>query len=159
MSEKEFASTLKGNETDKVERICAILREHKITIQDALIDFVAALCDVDKDKMMNASGMGDSSLAYARWFYWYANKVLTGDTYKKMSEDSGKQGKKVTLMCVMKGALKMSAMIENIPIWRKRWIIMKRVIRESEYNGVGKADNSPIKIVAPKNIEIEIQKK
>jgi hypothetical protein len=159
MNEKEFASTLKGNEKDKVERVCAILREHKITIQDALIDFVAALCDVDKDKMMNASGMGDSSLAYARWFYWYANKVLTGDTYKKMSEDSGRQGKKVTLMCVMKGALKMSAMIENIPIWRKRWIIMKRVIRESEYNGVGKADNSPIKIVAPKNIEIEIQKK
>lgn len=131
MSEKELLSALGDNEKNTVERVCTILREHKLNIQDALIDFVAALCDVDKDKMMNTSGMGDIGLAYARWFYWYTNKVLTGDTYRKMAEDSEKHGKKVTLMCVIKGALKMSSMIENEPIWRKRWIIMKRIIREN----------------------------
>lgn len=131
MNEKELVSVLGDNEKNTVERVCAILRGHKLNIQEGLMDFIAALCDVDKHAMMNALGKRDVSLFHARWFYWYANKALTGDTYKKMSEDSTKHGKKVSMICVMKGVLKMSTMIDSEPIWRKRWIIMKRVIKEN----------------------------
>lgn len=159
MSEKEFATTLKGNETNKVERICTILREHKITIQNALIDFVAALCDVDKHEMMYISGKGNAHLTQARWFFWYASRMLLGATYNEMSEDSAKIGTHVTKHGIMLGVLRMATMTEQEPIWRKRWMIMKRIIKESDNNNIDKEDNQPIKIVVPKDIEIEIQKK
>ena len=159
MSEKEITSILKDNEEDKVERICAILREHKITIQDALIDFVAALCDVNKHDMVNVVGKGNAHLTQARWFFWYANRMLLGATYNEMSEDSAKIGTHVTKHGIMLGVLRMATMTEQEPIWRKRWMIMKRIIKESENNSIDKADNQPIKIVVPKDIEIEIQKK
>lgn len=158
MSEKEITSILKNNEEDKVERICTILREHKITIQDALIDFVAALCDVDKHEMMYISGKGNTHLVYARWFYWYVCRMLLGATYKEMSKDSAKIGTQITKHGIMLGVLRMATMTEQEPIWRKRWMIMKRIIKESENNSMGIESDQPIKIVVPKNVEIEIQK-
>lgn len=152
MNEKELVSVLKENDRNTIERVCAILNEHKITIRDNLADFVAALCDVDKDKMMNISGRGDAHLSYARWFYWYTSRMLLGSTYKEMSENHARIGARVTQHGIMQGVARMATMTEEEPIWRKRWIIMKRIIEESK-------KNPPIKIVVPKEVEIEIEKK
>lgn len=140
-----------------VEKICEHLRASEISIQDWMLDFVASLCDVNKDEIFAPTDV--VYLAHARWLYWFACRYMTGESYDKIAKQDFHGGHPYTARTVQNGVNKMSIMIDNLPLWKKRWVILKQIIKV--YNEDKSGETSKITIVVPKqlnDVKIEIIK-
>ena len=155
MTEEEIKQTLESDERNAMQLVCDILSNHEKSISMYLADFVASLCSVDKERMFSACN--DIDVAQARWLYFYAYRYMTNDTYEKIGKLSGElYGKKFTKVGVAASVNKMYTLIEQQPIWRKRWTIVKRIIKLQ--NKMVFEPQVPITITIPKNVELTIKK-
>lgn len=110
-----------------IEEACRHLRQHERDIQNYIADFVASLCDVKKEEMFSHSDV--VFFAHARWFYWYAYRYMTNESYDKIAKQDFHGGHSFTSRTIQNGVNKMFMMIERDAIWKKRWTIIKRIIR------------------------------
>jgi hypothetical protein len=154
MIEEEIKKELEENERKTIQCICDTLTNYEGRIRLYLADFIASLCEVDKDKMFSACNELD--VAQARWLYWYAYRYMTGETYEKIGKLSGLYGKTFTKVGVAASVNKMYTLIEQQPIWRKRWVIVKRIIKVQ--NEMLVEPPIPVTITIPKNVELTIKK-
>lgn len=148
----------KMSEIDKqtLDSICDLLRGYESKIQYWLAYFVSSLCNVEIDKML--TDCNTLSVAQSRWLFWYAYRRMTNETYEKIANVSSQYyGKFFTTATVANGITKMAQMIECEPIWTKRWVIIKRIIKQYRENLI--ENEEPIKIVVPKNAKVELKRK
>lgn len=155
MTEEEVKRNLEENERITMQSVCDTLRNHEGCTRAYLASFVASLCNVDEERMFSACN--DLDVAQARWLFWYAYRYMTNETYEKIGRLSEElYGKVYTKVCVASSVNKMYSLIEQQPVWRKRWTIIKRIIKES--NGTVVEPPTPITITIPKNVELTIKK-
>jgi hypothetical protein len=114
---------------------------------------VASLCDVDRDKMFTECNNID--VVQARGLYWYARRYMTGDTYEKIGK-TPTDGKTFTKVGVATSVNKMAHLIESQPIWKKRWNVIKRIIKLQ--NEMVFEPQVPMTITIPKNVQLTIKK-
>lgn len=148
----------KMSEIDKqtLDSICDLLRGYESKIQYWLAYFVSSLCNVEIDKML--TDCNTLSVAQSRWLFWYAYRRMTNETYEKIANVSSQYyGKFFTTATVANGITKMAQMVECEPIWTKRWVIIKRIIKQYRENLI--ENEEPIKIVVPKNAKVELKRK
>lgn len=156
MTEDEVVQELKDNEKQMVDSICSVLSAYEGNIRLCLSKFVAALCDVEIERMFSNDNHLD--VAQARWLFWYAYRYMTGETYEKIGRLSEPiYNKSFTKVGVAASVNKMYALIEQQPIWRKRWTIIKRVIKQSE-NFIDESATKPIRITIPKDANVELKR-
>lgn len=127
--DEEIRDELVAKEHSSTEDICRLLREHESDIHSYLAQFVASICDVDVDRMMNDGGDNARYTAQCRWLFWLSYRYLTSEPYGKMAERLGKYGKKFTTSGINFGVNKMSQMVDEDTVWKKRWIMVKRIVR------------------------------
>lgn len=155
MTEEEIKQELEENERITMQCVCDTLLNYEGKIRTYLADFVASLCNVDRDRMFSESNSLD--VAQARWLFWYAYRYMTNETYEKIGKLSGElYGKTFTKVGVASSVNKMYTLIEQQPIWRKRWTIIKRIIKLQ--NEMVFEPQVPITITVPKNVELTIKK-
>ena len=156
MTEEEIKQNLEENERKTIEYICGALNTYGFNVRLYLADFIASLCNVEKEKMFSTCNNLD--VAQARWLFWYAYRYMTNETYEKIGKLSGElYGKTFTKVGVAASVNKMYELIENGGIWRKRWLIVKRIIKFSN-TLIEEQENQPIKIIIPKDANVELIK-
>lgn len=156
MTEEETKQNLEENERITMQCVCDTLRQYGSRTRIYLADFIAALCDVEKERMF--SDCKDLDVAQARGLFFYAYRYMTNETYKKIGELSKDvYGKVFTKMGVAESVNKMYELIEQQPIWRKRWTIVKRIIKQTNTLVEDEAQE-PIKIIIPKNANVELKR-
>ena len=154
MVDDKVVSELKESQDFHIKKAVEHLLLCEKDINKYLSDFVAALCNVPKDKMLSNTHV--VYCAHARYLYWYAYRYMTNDSYENIAAQCGKNGHRYTQSAIATGVNKMSTMIENEPLWNKRWLIVKRIIKES--NGSLSEPPVQITITVPKNVEVTIKK-
>ena len=156
MTEEEIKQELANNEQRMIECVCDALSNYKLDMRTYLARFVSALCDVEIERMFSDDNHLD--VAQARWLFWYAYRYMTGETYEKIGKLSEKiYGKSFTKVGVASSVNKMYELIEQQPIWRKRWTIIKRIIKQSE-SLIEENAQKPIKIIIPKDANVELKR-
>lgn len=139
-----------------IDEICSLLRLHEHRIQDYLVDFVAATCDVDKSDMM--TNVSELSTIHSRWLFWYAYRYMTNEPFIRISNVTARYGKKFTEQSIANCVNKMGNMIANETIWTKRWVIIRHIIKLRDK--AAKNDlQDVIKVVVhhPKNVEVKLK--
>lgn len=155
MNEETVKYKLEENERNTIQTVCETLKNYEGEMMSCIASFVAALCDVDEKDMFSNKNTLDA--AQARSLFWYAYRYMTNETYDKIGRLSLKPfGKKFTAFGVSASVNKMHNLIEQQPIWRKRWTILKRVIKTQ--NALVVEPNIPVTITIPKNVELTIKK-
>lgn len=155
MTEEQIKMSLNENDSNTAQRVCEALRDYGSNARQHLADFVASLCNIDKERMQ--SKCNDLDVAQCRWMFWFAYRFMTNETYDKIGRISEQlYGKRYTKVGVSIGVSKMSSLIEQNSMWKKRWTIIKRVIKESNETLV--EPPTPITITIPKNVELTIKK-
>ena len=156
MTEEEIKQELVNNEQRMIECVCNALSNYEIDMRTHLARFVSALCDVEIERMFSDDNHLD--VAQARWLFWYAYRYMTGETYEKIGKLSERiYGKSFTKVGVASSVNKMYELIEQQPIWRKRWTIIKRIIKQSE-SLIEENAQKPIKIIIPKDANVELKR-
>lgn len=156
MTEEEIKQNLEENERITMKCVCDTLSAYGGRIRLYLADFIASLCNVEKEKIFSTCNNLD--VAQARWLFWYAYRYMTNETYEKIGKLSGElYGKTFTKVGVAASVNKMYELIENGGIWRKRWLIVKRIIKISN-TLIEEQENQPIKIIIPKDANVELIK-
>ena len=157
-TDEQIKSDWQRLENDNIEKACEYLRGYESDIEEYLAEIVASLCNVDAKEMLS-----DTSVAYlaqARWLYWYAIRYMTNETYDKIAERTrAKSSYKFTPNGIGQSINKMSSMITNEPIWTKRWVIIKRIIkmRDVVVNERDGNETLTMRIIAPKGIKVELK--
>lgn len=143
-----------------LEKACEHIRMCEVSIQSYLSDIVASLCDIEKEKMFTATDV--VFIAHARWFYWYCYRYMTKESYDKIAMQDFHNQHKFNARTVQNAVSKMSMMIDSEPLWRKRWLVVKQLIKI--YNGEeSEKPIMPITIQIPKElkgiVKVEIKEK
>ena len=155
MTEEEVKQELEDNERMMIKCVCDTICNYRININVYLADFVATICNIEKERIF--SNTNDHDVAQARALFWYAYRYMTGETYKqigKISKDV--YGKSFSSIGVATGVYKMHQLIEEQPIWRKRWTVLKRIIKMQ--NTINVEQSVPVTITVPKNVELTVKK-
>lgn len=138
----------------KIADAVECLRNYDMDVFEYIADVVASVCNVDVCRML--SDDRTMQIVQARWLYWFAYRYLTNSTYERISEETScGASKQYTYAGVGIGINKMSAMIAEDPVWRRRWGVVKRVLKlinEEEE----KTFNHIITIQVPKEIKDKI---
>lgn len=155
-SDEQIQREWESLDNDDIKQICNILSKHETKIQEYLINCVAALCDVPTDEMMTSTS--NVSCVHARWFFWYTYRYMTNEPFAKIAERTNKNyGRLYSIPTVANGVNKISEMIASNGIWNKRWVLIKRIIKQrntSEING--QIDNNRVVINVPKDMKTKV---
>lgn len=108
------------------KEIEVILRRMDYDTQDMVSSFVASICNVDVADMLSSSN--NLHLAQSRSLYWYAMRYLTKDTYQRISERSKLDGHAFSPESIAISIPKMTELIENDSVWKRRWVIVRRML-------------------------------
>ena len=127
MVDDKVVSELKESQDFHIKKAVEHLQLCEKDINKYLSDFVAALCEVPKNSMLSNTHV--AYCAHARYLYWYAYRYMTNESYEKIAAMSCESGHKYTQSAIATGVNKMSTMIEEEPLWNKRWLIVKRIIK------------------------------
>lgn len=153
-SDEKVRESLREIDEATIQKACDILRSYDTQTREYLARIVASVCSCDESKILyDTSNLNNS---HARWLYWYAYRYMTNDSYKAIAMKSN-NGRKFTESCVGICVAKMTMMIESEPIWKKRWLIVKRVIKailnsdESE-----KRETLTLRVISPKGVNVEL---
>ena len=159
---EENVSREMGNLAEsKIEQICQLMTGIETSVIDYMADFVSALCGIDKNDLLTNASRAHTS--QPRWFLWYSIRYLTNESYEKIAMRMHGIGLDVTPSGIGIGISKMSFLIESEPIWKKRWVIVKKIIKA--YNeGIGLAGDNErkkkaVKVVIdkPDGIDVEVE--
>lgn len=155
MTEEEIKQNLEENERLMMTCVCDTLVNYERCVRTYLADFIASLCNVETERMFSDDNHLD--VAQARWLFWYAYRYMTNETYEKIGKLSGElYGKVFTKVGVASSVNKMNIMIEQQPIWKKRWAIVRRIIKTQ--NEIVFEPQIPVTIAVPKNVVLTIKK-
>lgn len=155
MTEEELNKELEENERLMVQCVCDTIRNGQINVAKYLAEFIASLCLIDRDMMFSRTSEHDA--VQARGLFFYAYRYMTGDTYEHIGRISKDVfGTAFTATGVVTRVNSMYELIEQQPIWRKRWTIVKRIIKSQ--NEMVAEPPIPITIKVPKNVEITIKR-
>lgn len=161
--DEEIKSEILALEHSSAEDICKLLREHESDIHAYLARFVASICDVDYYEMMNDNGSNSRYNAQCRWLFWLAYRYMTSEPYGKMAERLGKYGKRFTTSGINFGVNKMTQMVDSDTVWKKRWIMVKRIVRiYNETTNVpmqNLCESTTVKVVVykPTNVDVKFE--
>lgn len=161
MIEEKASSGLREIESESFSRILELLRNHESEILVNIEKVVSSLCDIDCDKMMGGSTTYYS--AQCRWLYWYTYRYMTNEPYNKMSKRLGKHGHEYTPSAITIGVNRMAQMVESDTVWKKRWIILKRIIKAYDETNVTsvRSNEEPVRvkvvITKPRNVDIKVE--
>ena len=151
MIDNNGATELQGSQDYHIGKIIEHLRMCEQTTKDNLADFISALCNVPKEEMLSNTHV--VYCAHARYLYWYAFRYMTNESYENIAIQCGKDGHRYTQSAIATGVNKMSTMIETEPLWNKRWVVVKKIIKsKSQDNAI---DNT-IVIQVPKDLKGKI---
>lgn len=117
-------------ELDSMDKILQALRSREINVLDYLADISSAICNVTKEDMFGSKDK--SVISQTRWFFWYSYRYMTGESYERiasLTKDYSGTDKDFTRSAIGMGIRRMSELITNDPLWNKRWIIIKRIIK------------------------------
>ena len=143
-------------ENENIERACELLRGQEYAVQDYMAEISAALCDVDVKEMLSETSV--AYLSQARAFFWFSVRYMNSETYDKIAERTQKHGGfHFTPNGIGQAINKMARLIEKEPIWKKRWIMMKRVIKIRELANRDDGMESTITVRVPKGVRVEIE--
>lgn len=138
----------------KIADAVECLRNYDMDVFEYIADVVASVCNVDVCKMLSNDRSAQN--VQARWLYWYTYRYLTGFTYERISEETSNSiTKQYTYAGIGIGINKMSVMIAEDPLWKRRWGVVKRVanlINEEEE----KTFNHVLTIQIPKELKDKI---
>lgn len=128
------------------------LGNYERSIQDYIAECVASICNVDLNSMF--CNFDKIHTAHARWLFWYAVKYMTNMSCRCVAEQTSVYGKKYTEQGIARSINKMSLMIENETLWKRRWTIIKKIIKlgEPERN-----DIPTITIVVPRELKDKVK--
>lgn len=155
MDVEQINKEIMQGEIDVIQHICEALRKYEVHIPTHLSKFVASICGVDVKNMF--SDCHNLEVSHARWLFWYAYRYTTNETYEKIGKLSTNYcGKYFSKAAVALSVKKMDELIEQQSIWKKRWFVIKQIIKE--YNGLVIEPSVPITITIPKNVELTIKK-
>lgn len=141
-------------EQETLDKVCELLKGYETRMQDYLAHFVASLCDVKLEDMLTDCNVLHA--AQARWLYWYSYRYMTSETYDKIAERTARYfGKRFTMQGVAAGVNKMAQMIEQEPIWKKRWTIIKRLLKSRDDNVNETPSTIRIVAYAPKGTQVK----
>ena len=155
MVKSDEAIKSEWQQMDSVEHILDVIRNHEYDIRRYLADTVAALCDVDVETML--TDCDKIYISQARSLYWYAYRYMTNESYEKIVDATARiYGKRFTIGGIANAVTKMSSLIESEPLWKKRWTIIKRIIKLRDTNTEEREDNT-IVIQVPRDIKDKIQ--
>lgn len=118
---------LQGSQDYHISKIIEHLRMCEQATKDNLADFISALCNVPKEEMLSNTHV--VYCAHARYLYWYAYRYMTNESYNNIAIQCGKNGHRYTQSAIATGVNKMSVMIEQEPLWNKRWGVVKKIIK------------------------------
>lgn len=138
-------------EVDGINHILDVIRSYEYNIYDYLAETVAALCDVDVKLML--SGSEKVYVSQARALFWYAYRYMTNETYEKIALMTNRYHT-FARVSVGQSINKMGVMIETEPLWKKRWVIIKRIIKLREQNADTVVDT--ITITIPKHLRDKV---
>ena len=155
MTEGQFKDVINKNTSEITGVACEAIRDKTVNIHKCLAELIASLCMMDVETMMSDDTSPD--VAQARYLLWYAQRYVTDYTYEKIGKISGDMfGRTYTRFRVSRGVNSMHMLIEQKPVWNKRWNILKTAIKE--YNAMICEPPVPITITIPKNVELTIKK-
>ena len=160
-TEEEINNDIERLRDYHIRKALEHLHKHEQAIVEYMADFVASLCDVRKEDIHSDSDV--VYIAHARWLYWYACRYLMNESYSKMSEQSSRNGHTFSIRTIQNGTSKMATMVEDEPTWKRRWSIVRHIIKLYNDTTVHKQDNT-IVIQVPKGmlndkVQIKIQEK
>jgi len=157
-TDKEIQMDVERIDTNTINVVCDTLRRYNSDTREYLANIVASVCDVTFEEMMQDTKHLYN--AHARWLFWYAYRYMTNESYDSIANKT-KEYRKFTEACVGICISKMSMMIEQEPIWKKRWILTKRVIKAILDNGNDGIMDIPnvitLKVTPPKGVDIKLQ--
>lgn len=155
-SEQQILEDINVIEENTLLTAGALLRKYNHNMRDYLAAFVADICDVNVCDMLQASS--PSSIVFARWLYWYAYRYMTNESYDTIAVKLGKP-RMFTPTNISLSVTKMSMMINNEPIWGKRWSITKKVVKAILRTSDSEMNGAPIKvkITHPKGVSVELK--
>lgn len=128
------------------------LGDYEKDIQGYIAESVARICNVDKNAMF--SDFDKVHTAHARWLFWYAVKYMTNVSCRRVAEQTSIYGKRYTEQGIARAVGKMGSMIENEPMWKRRWSVIKRIIKLQYDN---EEQDETIIIQIPKSIKNKIK--
>lgn len=135
------------------------LRNYEQDITMYLADCVASVCDIDKETMFADNEVLHA--AHARWLFWLSYRYMTHISFAKIAKSTDNLGHRFDARTIQNGANKMSMMVEGEPIWKKRWTIIRRIIRL--FDKQDEREDRTIVVNIPKElkeqIKIEIKEK
>lgn len=160
--DNDVSNKLQEIETSYLDEVLECLKKRDIAIRNFLADVVATLCDVDKNAMLTTGNV--VNISQARWLFWYAYRYMTSESYAKIADITASlNGKHFTLQSVASSVSRMAMMIDKEPMWKKRWEILRRIIKSNENTTSEKNIDNTIVIHVPKGIKefinIEIKEK
>jgi len=162
MNEDKIKAEIESAEAENISAVCDMLKEQGRDILSRLADIVASMCDVNKEDLLEKKKLS-LHVSQSRWLYWYTYRQMTHEPYNKMAERLGKSGYGFHPMSIQVAVNKMSMLISGDTIWKKRWIMLKRIIRI--YNDATETaieipndEQQTVKVIIqkPKNIKIDI---
>lgn len=157
-SDEQIKKELKDIDAFTVQNVCDTLRLYNKATKEYLACFVAAVCDVSVDDMLTDTKHLQNS--HARWLYWLAYRYMTNENYDSIARKTGTK-RLFTVGSVGYCISKMSMMVESEPIWVKRWIIIKRVIKAILDNGDVAPNELPttltLKVLPPQGVDVKLQ--
>lgn len=153
MTDEELKAQWDSIEISNINKACEYLRGYEQEIGNHLARFVASLCDIEVEEML--SNLKSNYCSQARWLYWYALRYMTNETYDKISERTIYNGHVFTMRAVAQGIEKMGRMVYDNGIWRKRWTILKRIIKM--HNEDNKNNVVKVLITKPRGVQVEVE--
>jgi hypothetical protein len=151
MTRNEDVIKSEWRKVDGIDHILDVIRSYEYDIYDYLAETVAALCDVDVDVML--SGSEKVYVSQARALFWYAYRYMTNETYEKIANMTSRYHT-FARVSVGQSINKMGVMIENEPLWRKRWVIIKSIIKLRDQDTNTVVDT--ITITIPKHLRDKV---
>lgn len=153
----EYLITKSWNEIDNsvIENVCKILDKYNYDLLNNLIQYVAALCNLDPVDMLSISDK--IYVSQSRWLLWYAYRYMTHESYEKIAERTCMEGHVFNTRSVAAGIEKMAHIIETEEIWQKRWAIIKKIIKL--WRNAKVEEENEITVTVPKDWKVKVKTK
>ena len=151
-SERNLES-LKQTTPQTLETAFGILRSHQQELIDYLAEIISSVCDISQEDVFIKRNT--ALTVYSRWMYWYTYRYVTNQTYSEIAKRTKDSfGVDFTPNGIGQSINKMGKIIESDPMWKKRWAIIKRIIKTKD-SEEGKRNNT-IEIIVPRKIKDSI---
>lgn len=155
MNNDEIRDRMQAIGDETINKACDLLRGYNQKCNAFLAEIVASVCDISvQDLMCDTKHIQHS---HARWLYWYAYRYMTNESYKTIAKKHAPY-KVFTEGGIGISVARMNMMIDQVPIWKKRWLIVKNIIRaiQDDVNLNSDTTTLTLNVVPPKGIDVKI---